>query len=125
MIKLIENWVSAWFSSFVWDDENYEISLENYLIEHPKSSICVRIKWKSMINAWILTWDIAIVDSSIIPQNWNIVIAIIDGIYTIKTFLKDLEWKVFLRAANDEYSDFYPEESLSIFWVVVGIIRKY
>ncbi|EKE28660.1 MAG: hypothetical protein ACD_3C00035G0010 [uncultured bacterium (gcode 4)] len=124
-ITLFEEWVSAWFSSFVGEDDSYKISLEQFLIERPSTTISIRIKGESMLWAGILPWDIAIVDTAKIPFSWNLVIAILDWVYTIKFLQKDAKWRSFLRAANKAYWDIYPNEDLSIFWVVVGVIRKY
>lgn len=125
LINHIETWVQAWFSSFVWDDESYRISIENYLIERPKTTISVRIKWESMIEVWIMPNDIALVDTSLVANSWNIVIAIIDWKYTIKFLEKDIKWKFYLKGANKDLKHMYPENDLVIFGVVVGIIRKY
>ncbi len=124
-ITLFEEGVSAWFSSFVWEDDSYKISVEDYLLERPKTTICVRVKGDSMIWAWIMRNDLVLVDTSINPKIWDIVIAIFDWVYTIKYLCTDKSWKTFLRSANKDYPDAYPKDSLSIFWVVVAVIRKY
>ena len=125
MLDFFEEWVNAWFSSFVWDDETYKISIEDYLIPRPKTTICVRVKWNSMKDAWIIPWDMALVDTSLEAKEWDVVIAVVDWSYSIKYFLKNKKWIPFLRSANSEFEDFYPTDTLSVYWVVIWMLRKY
>jgi len=45
----------------------------------------------------------------------NIIVAEIDGSYTLKYYKKDAAGKIFLRPANVELQDLYPREYLEIF----------
>ncbi len=117
--------ITAWFAAPAEESSRYSVDLERYLLEHPITSILVSVKGDSMINAGISPWDIVVVDKAKIPKQDDIVIANIDHNYTLKYFKKDAQWRVYLKAANDNYMNIYPEEELNIFWVVVSLIRKY
>lgn len=122
-INFFEEWVNAWFSSFVWEDDSYKVSIEDYLIKRPLTTIWVRVMWESMKNVWILPWDIALVDTSLTPKRWDIVIAIIDWLYSIKFFEKDSKSRFFLTSNSGDC--YYPKDELKIFWIVTSVIRKY
>lgn len=124
-ITLYEEWAKAWFPSFVVNEDSYKISLEDYLIEKPSTTVCVRVIWNSMNLVGIMENDLILVDKAKWALEWQIVIAIIDWAYTIKFLKKDSQKRFYLSSANKTYPDFYPEESLEIFGVVVGCVRKY
>ena len=117
--------IKAWFPSNANEENRFDIDISDYLIDKPNSTILLKVKWDSMINEWIKSWDIVVVDKSINPKSGAIVIAIIDGEYTMKYLIKEKSWKVYLRSANPEYEDIYPKEQLEIFGVVTWVIRKY
>ena len=78
-----------------------------------------------MIDAGIYPWDVVIVDKAKSPKEDDIVIANIDHAYTLKYLKYWADKKPYLQAANANYMNIYPKEELSIFWVVVSLIRKY
>ena len=117
--------IKAWFPSPASEDNKYDINVQEYLIDKPNSTVLLKVKWDSMIDEGIKTWDMVIVDKSLQVKQWDIVVAVVDGDYTMKYFMKDAKQKVFLRAANAKYDDIYPENELEIFGVVSGVIRKY
>jgi len=116
-------WAGFWAPAE--EQSRFSVDLEQYIIDAPISSILVRVKWDSMIDAGIFPGDIAIVDKAKTPKQWDIIIANIDYKYTIKYLEQDSEWRDYLRPANDNYMNIYPSEELRVFWVVTGIIRKY
>lgn len=106
------------------NDSSRKIDINNYLIEHPSSTYFVRIKWDSMIDAWIQEGDIAIVDKFKNVKNWDIIIASIEWNVTIKFYKKEGH-KVILMPANKNYNNIIINSYSEILWVVVWIIRKY
>jgi SOS regulatory protein LexA len=101
------------------------ITLEDYIVARPDKSYILKVTGDSMINAGINPEDLVIVEVDSHPQNGNIVVANIDGEFTLKYFDKTPEGGVRLVAANDKYPAFYPKESLSVVGVVVAVIRRY
>ncbi len=68
--------------------------------------------------------DIAVVEKRNLANIGDIVVAIVDNEFTLKTLDKE-GGKFILRPANAAYPIIYPHGSLEIFGVLVGLIRKY
>lgn len=100
------------------------LSLNEFMIHHPERTFLLKVRGDSMKDAAIVEGDYVLVERGAIPHNGQIVVAAIDGAFTLKYFMKE-PGKVFLRAANSKYPDFYPQEELQIVGTVVGILRKY
>lgn len=100
------------------------ISLDEFLVKNPQSTFMVRVSGDSMVGAGIMPGDYVLVDRSLIPKNGQIVVAQIDGEWTMKYFFREEE-KVFLRSANKKYPPISPKNELVIGGVVIGVIRKY
>lgn len=117
--------IAAWFQSPGEEQSRYSVDLDSYVIEHPNTSVLVRVKWESMVYAWIYPGDVVIVDKSKTVKHGDIVIAQIDGSYTIKYFYKNSDKQIYLQAADEGNTVIFPEEDLIIFWVVVSLLRKF
>ena len=83
-IPLLNDSVSAGFPSPADDYTEENIDLNEHLISNPFSTFFLRVKGESMINAGIKDKDLIIVDKSITAKPGNIIIAMIDGEFTIK-----------------------------------------
>ena len=77
-----------------------------------------------MIDAGIFEGDIAVVEKRVAAQAGDIVVAIVDNEFTIKTLALE-RGKYVLHPANPAYPVIRPRSQLELFGVVVGIIRKY
>ena len=83
----------------------------------------VRVKGDSMIDAGIFDGDLAVVEKRGGARRGDIVIAIVDGQFTLKRL--DLERGQFiLRPENKAYPVIRPEGALEVFGVMVGLVRK-
>ncbi|MGD9580740.1 MAG: LexA family protein [Vampirovibrionia bacterium] len=122
-VDYFDQGVRAGFPSPAEDYPVDKISLEQLLIKRPSSTFTVRVVGDSMIEAGIFEDDIAIVDKSHIPRNGDIVIALVDGEYTMK-YYKKTATGVVLEPANPDYSTIVPDNELEIFGVVTGIVRS-
>ena len=89
-----------------------------------KISGVLEVKGDSMIDAGIQEGDLVIVERGREPKPGDIVIAEVDGGWTMKYYRKKAG-KVFLEAANKAYQPIYPEQDLKIAAVVKGVVRKY
>jgi SOS-response transcriptional repressor LexA len=120
--------ISAWFDAPARDENRYEqLNLHTHLIERPNSTFLLEVSWDSMIEWWIKSWDTVIVDRSLLPRVDDVVVASIDGDFTLKWYSKDIQGKVCLIAGNKEMypEPFYPTEEMCIIGVVVSSFRKY
>ena len=84
----------------------------------------LRVKGDSMKDAGILEGDLVLVERNENPQPDEIVIARVDGDWTIKYLRKDRN-KFFLEPANKNYRPIFPTEELNIVAVVKAVIRRY
>lgn len=100
------------------------LSLDEYLITHPESSFILRVTGDSMVGEGIREGDLVIVERGRAPVNGDIVIAEVDGEWTMKFFRKKGD-KIFLEAANPRYPSISAREELRIGGVVTAVIRKY
>lgn len=106
-------------------DDSYEIfDFENYMNVDNERCFMLRVSGDSMIEAGIYDGDLITVDKKIKPTHGLIVVAMIDGGYTVK-YLRKKAGKYYLRAANPKYNDIYPENEFKITGVVTGSIRKF
>jgi len=116
--------VEAGFPSPAEEELIDTMTLDEYLIQKKESTYILRISGESMKDAGILPGDMALVERGRQAKSGQIVIAEVDGKYTIKYLIKE-NGKVYLKAGNKKYKDIYPEEELKISAVVTSIIRKY
>lgn len=100
------------------------ISLEDFLITKKDSTYMLEVDGDSMIDAHIEKGDMVIAERTDRARDGDIVIAEVDGEFTMKYFRKSGD-KVWLEAANKNYEPIYPEYDLKICAVVKGVIRKY
>ena len=125
-IPLLTDSVSAGFPSPADDHTEENIDLNEHLKSNPFSTFFLRVKGDSMINAGIKDKDLIIVDKSLISKPGNIVIAMIDGEFTIKRLsIKNDE--LYLKAESHNYPDFRFKNHIDVqIWgVVIYSIHAY
>lgn len=116
--------VEAGFPSPAEEELIDTLSLDRWLIENPNSTFMLRVTGDSMEGAGILPGDMVIVDRSLTPKNGDIVIAEVDGQWTMK-YLKKEKDEVLLLPANQKYKPIKPKKELRFGGVVTAVIRKY
>lgn len=100
------------------------ISMDEYLITKPESSFLLKVSGDSMIDGGILEGDLVIVEKGREPKNGDVVIAEVDGEWTMKYFRKHGK-QVVLEAANPKYPLVKPKTELKLGGIVTAVIRKY
>ena len=100
------------------------VTLDEYLIQNKEKTYLLRVQGDSMIEAGILPGDLVLVEWQKEAKSGEIVIAQVDGEWTMKTYRKRGK-KVILEAANKQYEHVIPKEELRIVAVVKAVIRKY
>jgi len=100
------------------------ISLDKLLIQNPTATFMLKVSGDSMSDAGILPGDMVIVDRGQTPKNSDIVIAEVDGQWTMK-YLKKRGEIITLIPANPKYKPIKPKNELKIAGVVTAVIRKY
>jgi len=100
------------------------LSIEEYLIPKKEKTFILEVKGDSMIEAHIDEGDLVIAERSQTAKDGDIVVAEVDGGWTLKYFKTDGK-KVWLLPANKNYKPIYPEYEMRIAAIVKGVIRKY
>ncbi|QPJ64694.1 MAG: translesion error-prone DNA polymerase V autoproteolytic subunit [Candidatus Nitrohelix vancouverensis] len=117
--------VSAGFPSPADDYIESRIDLNEHLIQHKEATFFLRVQGDSMTGMGILNDDLLVVDRSLPVETGNIVIAAIDGEFTVKQLLIRQGTRI-LKAAHPAYRDIVidPEGDLEIWGVVRWAIHK-
>jgi repressor LexA len=120
---LAESPVRAGLPEAAEDAEADALTIDDYLIERPSQTVLIRVKGDSMIDAGIFDGDLVVVEKRPMAQKGEIVVAIVDGQFTLKR-LDAENGQFLLRAENKAYAPIRPEGGLEIFGVMVGLVRK-
>ena len=117
--------IPAGFPSPAEDHIDIPLDLNEHLIRHPAATFYVYAKGNSMQNSGIYDGDLLIVDRAGEPKLKNIVIAIIDGEFTVKRISK-IKNKIYLLPDNKEYQPIEIKDSsnFQIWGVVIYTIHK-
>lgn len=100
------------------------LNIESYLVRKRESTYLFEVDGDSMIDAHIANGDIVIAERTSTAKQGDIVIANVDGEFTMKYFCTK-NGKVWLEPANKNFKPIYPEHELTIVAVVRGVMRKY
>jgi repressor LexA len=98
--------------------------IDEMLIDEPSKTTLIPVKGDSMIEAGIHDGDVAVVEKRMTANIGDIVVAIVDNEFTLKTLDKE-RGQFVLRPSNQAFPTIRPQGSLEIFGVLVGLIRKY
>ncbi|MBN2479199.1 MAG: translesion error-prone DNA polymerase V autoproteolytic subunit [Parachlamydiales bacterium] len=117
--------VIAGFPSPADDYIEKKLDLNEYLITNPPATFLVKVEGDSMKDAGICKEDILIIDRSITPTNNKIVIAVLNGEFTLKR-IKMIGSEIFLQPENDKYQTIKISKDMDfeIFGTVTYIIHK-
>ena len=111
------------FPSVAEDYREDNLDFNSYLNINRPSVYALRAKGNSMVKAGIFENDILIVDKALRPENGQIVVACIDGQFTLKRiYFNPLR----LCAENDDYPDifFSSYQEMVIFGTLTSVVRK-
>jgi SOS regulatory protein LexA len=101
------------------------ISFDEYLVSDPSKTYVLEVKGDSMIEEGIHEGDLVVVERKSEPKDGDIVIAEVDGGWTMKFLRKKPGKAAWLEPANRNYKPIHPENEMRIAAVVKGVIRKY
>lgn len=123
LVPLYMSTVKAGFPSPALDYMEERIDLNKVFIKHPLSTFIVQCEGDSMINAFIPPKAKLIVDRSITARSGDIVLASINGEFTVK-YLKKNDYNCWLVPANTKYREIKitAEMDMQVFGVVTSII---
>ena len=103
-----------------------KIDLNERLVRHPAATFFVRVEGESMKNAGIRSGDILIVDRSLEARDAAVVVAIVDGEFTVK-HVKKAGKKLFLIPANEAFAAVEITEAMdfAVWGVVTNVIHSF
>lgn len=116
--------VSAGYPCPADDSSSEPIDLNEHLISHPRETFFVRVQGESMINAGIHDGDLLIVDRALKVKDGSIVIALLDGEFTVKRIQMHLDC-LLLMPENPSYPPITvtDEMNFEVWGVVTNVIH--
>jgi len=117
--------VPAGFPSPAADYEQAPLDLNRYLVKNPPATFFVRAAGDSMTGAGIRCGDILVVDRSIEPADKKIVIAVVNGEFTVKR-IRIGTGKIILEAENENYQSqqITADMEFEVWGVVTAVLHK-
>ena len=124
-LTLFASPVCAGFPSPADDYVAATLDLNEHLIAHKEATFFLRATGHSMIGAGIHDGDLLVVDRSVTPRHGAVVIAVVDGEFTVKR-LDKRAGRIRLLAENPEYApiEFADGQELQVWGVVTNVIHR-
>jgi len=115
--------VPCGFPSPAQDYVEQRIDLNALMVQHPSATYFVRVSGESMIEAGINDGDMLVVDSSLTASHGDIVVAAVDGEFTVKRL--QLHPCLQLMPMNTKFKPnaIQTEDALEVFGVVTFVIK--
>ena len=116
----------AGFPSPATDYIEEDIDLNVHLIKNVPATFVIRVQGKSMIDVGIYDGDILVVDKSLKPKNFSIVIANVHDELVVKTFVQE-NGRQFLTSGSKRIEDkilINEEEDIFIWGIVTYVINS-
>lgn len=124
-LPLFEDKVAAGIPSPAENKIEKHLDLNEYLIKNPSTTFYVRVEGYSMIDAGIHPNDLLVVDLSLKAKNNQIIIAYINGEFTVKRLKIEKNKQMWLYPENKDYSPLQITEEMDfrIWGVVTNVIH--
>ncbi len=125
MIPLANADIQAGFPSPAEDFLDHPLDLEAWLNPQPASSFLLRVSGESMRRVGILPGDLILVDRGLTAKENDVVVAILDGGFTVKRFRHDRQGRPWLVAESPTPMPPFPLDADTLVWGVVrAVVRK-
>ncbi len=124
-LPFFESGLPAGFPSPADDYFGRQLDLHELLVEHPEATFFVRVEGDSMVGAAMQSGDILIVDRSLTPADGKIVVALLDGEFTVKRLCMKGQ-KIYLAAENPRYPplEVTEESDFQVWGIVTYVIHR-
>lgn len=122
---LIEQPIKAGFPNPADDASANPLDLNELVVKHPNSTFYLRVDGDSMEGIGLKTGDIVAVDRSLEAKSGNIVVAAIDGEFTLKRLKMEAD-QAWLVAENPKYHPIalHEAQDVQIWGVVTFAVQK-
>jgi len=116
--------IKAGFASPVGDFVEKYLDLNELMVKHPIATFFVRVSGDSMKDAGISDGDILVVDRSLNAENNQIIVAVVNGEFTVKR-LKKNGIQIYLYPENSKYKPVLITKNMDfLVWGVVTYVVK-
>ncbi|MBF0164389.1 MAG: LexA family transcriptional regulator [Magnetococcales bacterium] len=116
--------VRAGLAESLDDDSCHPTLIDTLLVKTPSRTVLVPVRGDSMRDAGIHDGDLVVVERGAVANSGDLVVAEVDGEFTLKTLIRE-EGGWALHPANPDYPVLRPRRALSLLGVVTGLIRRY
>ncbi|MDA0346362.1 MAG: transcriptional repressor LexA [Verrucomicrobia bacterium] len=103
--------------------DRIQVDINTAGIRRSRRSFALKVRGESMIDAGIYDGDMVIIEPAL-PNDGDIVAALIDGATTLKRFIKPNNAPPYLKAENVNYPNLHPVSELVIQGIARSIVRK-
>lgn len=118
-VPMLQEYVPAGFPSPANDYMGKSLDLNEYLIKHPSATYFIRVEGSSMIDAGINSGDMLIVDRAVEPRDGSIVVAALNGEFTVKR-VRNHNGSLYLVSENKTFAPIKITEDMDFeLWGVV------
>lgn len=126
-LPLYSSKISAGFPSPCDDHIAKRLNIHDYLVDQEEATFLVTVTGLSMRDAGLLPKDVVVVDRSKNATIGNIILAVVDGEFTIKQLTLGKNGHPVLLPANPDFKPIEIKDGMDfeIWGVVTGSIRKY
>ena len=124
LVQYLENQVCAGFPSPAEDLGAERIDLASLLGTEREDTFFMKVSGQSMVDLGIFNNDIVVVSRGRRPRDGHIVVATVDGEFTVKQLYKKFG-RIKLKAANPTFPDIVPKDgqTIAVWGVVTGAIK--
>ena len=128
-LKYADAGIFAGFPSPAQDYMDKSLDFNREIIRHPAATFYAKVLGQSMEGAGIDTGDIVVVDRALDPRDGDIVVACINGEFTLKyiDLSKRDQGIICLRPDNNKYDPIFLQEGdqLVVWGVVSSVIKRF
>lgn len=121
--------IKAGFPSPAQDYIDRTLDFNKELIAHPSATFYAKVSGESMIEAGIADGDIVVIDRAVEPRQNDIVVAYIDGEFTMKYLdLSEMRHnRIWLRPGNPKFKpiEVTAGEDFKVWGVVIKVIKNF
>ncbi len=125
-LPLQETHVAAGFPSPADDHSERRLDLNEHLVRRPLSTFFLRVEGESMSGAGILPGDMIAVDKAAPPRDGAVVVAEVEGEFTVKRLTRaaDGTWRLRPESRDWPAADLPCGGRFRIWGVVVAVVRR-
>lgn len=125
LLPLFQSAVAAGFPSPAEDYVEKKLDLNELIVPHPTATFFVKVEGNSMQDATIFSGDILVVDRSLEAKSGSIVVAILNGEFTVKRLIKEGK-KIFLHPENPSFPkiEISNQDSFEVWGIVSYVIHQ-